>query len=453
MLNSNLTTKVEFSSETPGLLKRKAEIYHVSEELELESSQGLNDAQIILFSDQDFSYESELETTDSGSEFDEAIQLGFPVESKVEVIVNSETKTSQDIRLVNGKIAEVHKKPYMCTFEGCDKTYSKPVRLEYHRMVHTGEKPFKCLYSGCNKAYRRPHNLKEHAIMHGEDPRPRKCPHQGCDKAYQYQHSLDFHLRIHEFGKPFKCAFEGCSEAFAKKYQLRNHLTNHTDQKPFACDYPSCTKSYVRKQHLKNHQNTSHNVGPRFQCGRENCGREFIKHPELQAHIRQDHEPLTSCAICFKSFTKSAGLRKHIRTHDPNRIMFSCEWEGCDGYYHSLKNLNAHVQRVHQRIRPFQCDWPECEYKFTTKNEMQKHKRAIHEQSKPRQWKKIGTYNNEISLIEHFTGGNYEESGRKIGCLVKGCQYRYKREYDLQRHLKSAHPGSKNSDEEIDPKA
>ncbi|CAG8598412.1 13264_t:CDS:2 [Ambispora leptoticha] len=360
---------------------------------------------------------------------------------------STQKEIHSQVKLINGELVKNTKKPYKCFFEGCDAAYSKPIRLEYHLMVHTGERPYECPEPGCGKTYRRPHNLKVHAIKHSQDPRPIKCPFDGCEKAYQYQHSLDRHIKTHEYGKPFKCTFELCSEAFVKPNQLREHITMHTGKKPFLCEHPGCNKSYNKKQHLTQHQRSSHNVVPRYRCAYESCELEFIKLPELQAHLRNDHEPIKTCSICSKNFTQPRGLRNHMRVHDPNRLLFPCEWEG-HKYPITLfaskklqkKNLNDHVKRRHLHIQRFECDWPECEQKFTSKQELQKHKTKRHEQPEKKR-RKINDSIKEASVTELFTGGNYDNSGRKIRCTFEDCMFLFKRNYDLQRHLRSKHSG------------
>ncbi|CAG8639313.1 2859_t:CDS:1, partial [Acaulospora morrowiae] len=57
------------------------------------------------------------------------------------------------------------------------------------------------------------------------------------------------------------------------------------------------------------------------------------------------------------------------------------------------------------------------------------------------------TINRHVSKLEHLTGFGYER-GRKIECTVEGCKYKFKRQYDLSRHLKSMHSEITNSIEE-----
>ncbi|KAA8898477.1 hypothetical protein TRICI_006539, partial [Trichomonascus ciferrii] len=46
----------------------------------------------------------------------------------------------------------------------------------------------------------------------------------------------------------------------------------------------------------------------------------------------------------------------------------------------------------------------------------------------------------EPTMIERITGTGYADTGREIECMVQGCPYRFARQYDLRRHIASAHP-------------
>lgn len=50
----------------------------------------------------------------------------------------SSSKTNAPI-IINGKLQPGSKKRYQCTYNGCNKAYSKPSRLVEHERSHTGE--------------------------------------------------------------------------------------------------------------------------------------------------------------------------------------------------------------------------------------------------------------------------------------------------------------------------
>jgi general transcription factor IIIA len=131
-------------------------------------------------------------------------------------------KAKRGLILVNGSLIQDTKKKYKCTFDGCEKVYSKPCRLEEHGRSHTGEasalesnirviicsdhlmqRPFVC--TTCNKSYLRETHLQAHARCHlSESERPLECPEPGCGKRFWTAQ----HLRVHESGhrgeKPWK---------------------------------------------------------------------------------------------------------------------------------------------------------------------------------------------------------------------------------------------------------
>lgn len=40
--------------------------------------------------------------------------------------------------------------------------------------------------------------------------------------------------------------------------------------------------------------------------------------------------------MCSQKVKDFKQLRLHMKTHDPNRLLFPCSWEGCDKYYSSV---------------------------------------------------------------------------------------------------------------------
>lgn len=136
----------------------------------------------------------------------------------------------QDVRRVPGITPSVvkssepgEKRPFVCSYPGCNKRYFKLSHLQMHGRKHTGEKPYQCDFTDCGRRFSRSDQLKRHQ-------------------------------RRHTGVKPFTC--ETCQRKFSRSDHLKTHTRTHTgktSEKPFTCRWSSCQKKFARSDELVRH--------------------------------------------------------------------------------------------------------------------------------------------------------------------------------------------------------
>ncbi|XP_075055480.1 zinc finger protein GLI1 [Mixophyes fleayi] len=177
---------------------------------------------------------------------------------------------------INNEHIHGEKKEFVCHWQECSREL-RPFKAQYmlvvHMRRHTGEKPHKCTFEGCNKAYSRLENLKTH-------------------------------LRSHTGEKPYVCEHEGCNKAFSNASDRAKHQNRtHSNEKPYVCKIPGCTKRYTDPSSLRKHVKTVH--GPEAHITKKHRGdglpRNHATHegagPQgVKSDIQQDLEPSSSQA-------------------------------------------------------------------------------------------------------------------------------------------------------------
>ncbi|KIM33755.1 hypothetical protein M408DRAFT_60486 [Serendipita vermifera MAFF 305830] len=302
---------------------------------------------------------------------------------------------------------------YKCTFEGCQKAYTKPARLEEHKRSHTGERPFKCQHPGCDNSYLRDSHLQAHARTHrAYSERPFVCTEEECEKRFWTSTQLNIHRDTHDRElKPFKCTEGDCTEAFMKHNQLRAHFASAhcpPGTKNLRCEHEGCSKSFSTSQKLKAHIKVHQEN--RYACTTEQCLMEpqyFQTWSLLQAHIQTAHPPTCPHPGCERKFTSQKNFKVHLKIHEERKIQgeledrmdcdesndevapsnrratdvgreWNCDWEGCEKSFKSKRAMKVHINVSHREERNFKCDHQGCEKAFGYKHLLQRHMAKIH---------------------------------------------------------------------------
>jgi len=115
---------------------------------------------------------------------------------------------------------------------------------------------YSCDFDNCNREFNSKRNLVDHCRGHHEGKKPHLCTYPGCGKSFLRPAHLLIHNRIHTGEKPFICEFEGCGKRWNQKSALKQHIRSHTGEKPFKCTYNDCNKKFSTSSSCKRHVST-----------------------------------------------------------------------------------------------------------------------------------------------------------------------------------------------------
>ncbi|XP_042217333.1 transcription factor IIIA-like [Homarus americanus] len=255
---------------------------------------------------------------------------------------------------------------HSCTYESCEKVFSRPSRLAQHLRTHTGERPFVCPAAGCSHSYTRQQHLKRHIELgHQEDTSEENFKCEECEKGFSSAYALKkHHMRYHVLPR-YKC--NDCKCTFKKQQHLRTHSYVHTGLKPYKCDFPGCDSRCETPSRLKRH-NLIHGKN-RYACPQESCKQSFDRYKDLQYHLSISHPKV--CDICGKTFRQLRQLRIHRQMHENVRVAYFCPHTACDRYFYQERNLRVHISTKHDQLKIYECGV--CNKKLSTKQKLIQH--------------------------------------------------------------------------------
>ncbi|KAK7493788.1 hypothetical protein BaRGS_00014929 [Batillaria attramentaria] len=298
------------------------------------------------------------------------------------------TRKSMEIHFnKNHKKPDVKKKT-ACRI--CGKLYSRKGLINHINNQHAGEKAVEC--EVCGERFFR-------------------------SRAY-YKHLKIVHNKLDGM-----CDI--CGKHFKYANALREHMRAHAGIRDLVCEL--CGKSFVRITSLCDHKKLSHGHGKRRKsmAVKDKQKRELKKKPSRP----RPKLAVLQCRECKKTLSDIRAWRLHMEEHKLSRTNF-CEI--CGKGFKTQASLHNHKQQ-HQE-KKFHCDI--CSKPFTYKCNMKKH-RETHSEDRPFACEFCQkTFKNEKALNEHKA---MHIEDRQFKCHL--CGKGFSRSNNLQRHVRTMHPG------------
>ncbi|KAI5847547.1 hypothetical protein BZA05DRAFT_405174 [Tricharina praecox] len=243
--------------------------------------------------------------------------------------------SSQPVATTKPKKKQVTKprpKKYVCTHEGCDKSFARPCRLDEHLRSHSGDRPFKCTFDPeqCDKSFLRDSHLKAHIKAMHIKTKPYRCTFLIPPGREDDRGEFGFKRKASEPAEGPNGMRE-CGASFSTNQHLKRHVDSHLKTFPYICkDHPPCAAGFRKKGVLTRHIRSEHLGLKPWACPHKSiddankpCSAAFDTKGKLGNHVATQHNGLARrryiCTICIT--TPEAPLVEQPTTSVPTNTL------------------------------------------------------------------------------------------------------------------------------------
>jgi len=324
---------------------------------------------------------------------------GKGIEEDTRPSIDSQNQITHDMQQsgdLDGSLVEIVPNPtggdgYKCRV--CEVFYPRKWHMKLHIRTHTGEKPYICDYENCGKSFSRPGNLSEHKKRNHEKVLDHECPI--CEKRFYGRSDMLIHIVIHDearqqrerflpsqmmnllqeveefnFGGQLirsNCVCGECGKIFDKRGGKERHIKNvHPEQ--YAAS---------RKDDLPSLGVFSKNEESKFEANSADLKYE----PNEPTEENEDY--MIEQIKQEDALQPQGQIKKETADEEPNILelesQFSCDL--CENVLSSKESLDIH-KLIHSELNRFMCSEENCSEVFANQKSLKKHLKIVHKTEK-----------------------------------------------------------------------
>ncbi|XP_077494081.1 uncharacterized protein LOC144104775 [Amblyomma americanum] len=199
-------------------------------------------------------------------------------------------------------------------------------------------------------------------IAHYRAQHPRcVCPY--CDHIADQAYAIRRHMARHT--QPGACTCPVCGKRYKDPYILKMHLKMVHMPAEVLFECALCGKKFSRKAHLKRHTRT-HNPNKPLKCPL--CDYRGCERSDITKHMLIHEEPKHVCTVCNRSFRHIKNKELHMKRHKGQKD-YKCGV--CDFYGYTFTDIRKHIERRHADPHTILCD--RCGQAFKTQALLKEH--------------------------------------------------------------------------------